>query len=123
MASLLITNGDQADTYFRIANRPLTVGRDPARDIQLVDEKVSRKHFRVRKEGEGYVLTEFKSLNGVYVNGTKIEGEHVLQDGDQIQAGDTILAFYTTEELDKTDALNKYKLADRHLREDRTISK
>lgn len=121
MASLLTTNGVQAGTYYRIANRPLTGGRDPARDIQVVDPKVSRKHFQIRKENDDYVIVEFKSLNGVYVNGVKIEGQRVLQDGDQIQVGDTVLTFYFADDPEKTDALNKFKLADRRVREDRTI--
>ena len=121
MASLVITNGDQAGTYFRIANRPLTGGRDPARDIQIVDPKVSRKHFQIRKQDDDYVVAEFKSLNGVQVNGTKIEGQQVLKDGDQIQIGDALLTFYVADDPEKTDALNKFKLADRHVREDRTI--
>ena len=121
MASLVITNGDQAGTHFRIANRPLTGGRDPARDIQIVDPKVSRKHFQIRKQDDDYVVAEFKSLNGVQVNGTKIEGQQVLKDGDQIQIGDALLTFYVADDPEKTDALNKFKLADRHVREDRTV--
>ena len=122
MASLVITNGDQAGTYFRIANRPLTGGRDPARDIQIVDPKVSRKHFQIRKQDDDYIVAEFKSLNGVQVNGTKIEGQQVLKDGDQIQIGDAHLTFYVVDDPEKTNALNKFKLADRHVRDDRTIS-
>jgi hypothetical protein len=121
MASLVITNGDQAGTQFRIASRPLTGGRDPARDIQITDPKVSRKHFQIRKDEDEYLVVEFKSTNGIYVNGTKISGKQILKDGDQLQVGDTALTFYLADDLDKTNALDKFKLADRSLREDRTI--
>ncbi len=121
MPSLVITNGEQTGTYFRIANRPLTGGRDPARDIQLLDPKVSRKHFQIRKDQDDYVIVEFKTTNGIYVNGTKIAGEQTLNDGDQLQVGDTALTFFVADDPEKTNALDKFKLADRHLREDRTI--
>lgn len=121
MAALIITNGEQAGTYFPLANRPLTAGRDPARDIQIMDPKVSRKHFQIRKDEDKYAILEFKSTNGVYVNGTKIEGEQFLQDGDRIQIGDTVLGFCLVDDPDRTNALNKFKRADRHAREDRTI--
>jgi pSer/pThr/pTyr-binding forkhead associated (FHA) protein len=122
MASLFITNGDNAGTHYHIANRPLTGGRDPARDIQIVDPKVSRKHFQIRKDDHDYVIVELKSLNGVYVNGARINKEQTLRDGDEIQAGDTVLAFFVADDPEKTNALNKYKLADRRVREDRTLS-
>ncbi|MCZ6699966.1 MAG: FHA domain-containing protein [Planctomycetota bacterium] len=121
MASLTITSGEQAGTYFQIANRPLAAGRDPARDIQIKDPKVSRKHFQIRKRADDYELIEFKSLNGVLVNGTKIDGEVVLEDGDEIIVGDTTLVFYTSDDLDRSNALHKYRDGSRRLREDRTI--
>jgi pSer/pThr/pTyr-binding forkhead associated (FHA) protein len=121
MAALVIINGEQAGSYFQIANRPLTAGRDPARDIQIVDPKVSRKHFQVRKDEETYTIIEFKTTNGVYVNGTKVEGEQVLNDGDQIQIGDTVLGFSLSDDPDRTNALNRFKRADRQVREDRTL--
>ncbi len=122
MASLMITSGEQAGTHFRLAKRPLTGGRDPSRDIQIVDPKVSRKHFHIRQEGDDHVIIELKSLNGVHVNGSRINGEQVLKDGDNIWVGDTTMTFYVADAPDKTDAVQKYKQADRHVREDRTLN-
>ena len=69
MANLLITAGPNAGKYFPLANRPLSAGRDPARDIQLLDPKVSRKHFVVRKAGDEYIIVPFKSVNAVHETG------------------------------------------------------
>lgn len=120
MASLVIITGENAGNHYHLTNRPLTAGRDPARDIQLIDPKVSRKHFQVRKDGDGYILVEMKSRNGVYVNGEKVS-EKPLVDGDEIQAGDTVLRYYESDIGDRTDALHKYKRATPELREDQTI--
>ncbi|MBN2563157.1 MAG: FHA domain-containing protein [Phycisphaerae bacterium] len=122
MASLVILSGDQAGTQFVLANRPLAGGRDPSRDIQIVDPKVSRRHFQIRKAGSYHVILELRSLNGVYVNGERIKGEQILVDGDQISVGDTVLAYYVSDDPDKTNAVNRYKQADRHVREDRTLN-
>ena len=122
MASLKITSGEQADKYYPLANRPLTGGRDPARDIQILDPKVGRKHFQIRKGDVGYVVVDFQSRNGVYVNGEKISEERPLQDGDEIMIGDTRLVFFNADDPDRTDALQKQKDAGRHAREDRTIT-
>ena len=120
MASLVITGGHQAGSYYTLRNRTLTAGRDPARDIQIVDHKVSRKHFQIHKEDQGYVILELRSKNGVYVNGTKVK-EKLLRDSDQIQVGDTVLTFYEGEVPEHTDALNKYKQASRETREEQTF--
>src|SRR5262245_27390465 len=93
MASLLISSGQNAGKYFQLANRPLSVGRDPARDIQLVDPKVSRKHFVILRQGESYLLRPFESVNAVLVNGHAVAAEVVLADRDKIQVGDTTLRF------------------------------
>ncbi len=122
MASLMITSGEQTGTHFRLAKRPLAGGRDPSRDIQVVDPKVSRRHFQIRQEGDDHVIIELKSLNGVHVNGSRINGQQVLKDGDDICVGDTAMTFYAADVPDRTDAVQKYKQADRHVREDRTIN-
>jgi pSer/pThr/pTyr-binding forkhead associated (FHA) protein len=122
MASLLITAGAQAGTYFLLGSRPLSAGRNPARDIQILDPKVSRKHFLIRREGEAYLLLPFDTVNGVIVNGEAIGGEVVLRDRDEIQVGDTMLRFELSDDPDRTNALQQYKLANRRTRDDQTIS-
>ncbi len=121
MAYLAVTNGEQTGRHFHLTNRTLVAGRDPARDIQLTDPKVSRRHFQVRKEGERYVLFEMKSVNGVFVNGRRIEGEYTLCDGDEILVGDTALVYYDDDVPDDTDAVQKQRQADRRLRENKTL--
>ena len=121
MACLLIITGPQAGTYFQLAGRTLSVGRDPARDIQLRDPKVSRRHFLVRKDGEQYVLSECRSKNGVHVNGERVS-ERTLQNGDRITIGDTVLVFHMADEPDRGDGFIEYRRASREYRENQTTS-
>lgn len=73
------------------------IGRETAtNDIALHDKKVSRIHARlVRREGE-VAVQDFLSSLGTFVNGTKIETEKVLSDGDIVQLGDTSLRITLT---------------------------
>ncbi len=121
MASLIIAEGEQAGTHYQLGMRTLTGGRDPAREIQIVDPQVSRKHFQIRGDDPGHVIVEMKSRNGIYINGTKISGQKRLENGDRIQVGNTILVYQEADDPDRTNALNKYRQAGRELREDRTI--
>ncbi len=122
MACLVIVSGEQEGTYYQLAKRPLSGGRDPARDIQLLDPRVGRKHFLILLHDGKYIIRDTRSRNGVHVNEERIQADHVLRDGDEIRVGQTRLAYYDDDNPDRTNALQKYKKADRHLREDRTFN-
>ncbi len=121
MACLLIVTGRQAGTYFPLAARTLSIGRDPGRDIQIRDPKVSRRHFLIRHDIAGYVLFEARSKNGVFVNDVRAS-EHLLADGDRIRAGDTVLVFHEADEPQRGDGFMEYRRATTEFREGRTLS-
>jgi hypothetical protein len=63
------------------------IGRSGAADILLDDPTVSRRHALVvhTEEGELRALDD-RSLNGLFVNGERVECEH-LSDGDELEIG------------------------------------
>jgi len=70
----------------------------PDVDLTQVDLKrsVSRRHARLVRTNEGFVLTEeVGALNGTFVNGTKlVTGRpHPIQDGDRVSFGMVKLVF------------------------------
>ena len=81
MSNLTIMIGDQAGITFELKKRPLSVGRDPSRDIQIMDLKVSRKHAVIRKGESGHAIAPTKAMNGLLINGQEIADEYQLQDG------------------------------------------
>jgi pSer/pThr/pTyr-binding forkhead associated (FHA) protein len=122
MASLTITAGPTAQIgkQFLLKHRPLSGGRHPSQEIQLLNPEVSRRHFLIRPEDDHHVITEVHSANGVFVNGQKIK-DPTLQEGDQIKAGQTVL-FYSRNDGDAgTDSVQDQRLADRQLREGGTL--
>jgi pSer/pThr/pTyr-binding forkhead associated (FHA) protein len=121
MACLLVITGRQAGTYYPLAGRTLSIGRDPARDIQLRDAKVSRRHFLIRKDGADYVVFESRSKNGVFVNDARV-GERILADGDRIRVGDTVLVFHAADVPERGDGFMEYRKATTEFRESRTSS-
>jgi pSer/pThr/pTyr-binding forkhead associated (FHA) protein len=60
----------------------------------LPDEHVSRKHAQINAISGEYMLIDLGSSNGTVVNGQKITGSVMLQHGDVIQFGGTIMGFY-----------------------------
>ena len=74
-----------------------SIGRDPACDICLNDQELSRKHAIIISSTDNYSLLDFKSSNGVFVNNKRID-HVILQSGDIIQMGDQIFEFVVEEE-------------------------
>jgi pSer/pThr/pTyr-binding forkhead associated (FHA) protein len=69
-----------------------TAGRHPDSDIFLDDITVSRHHAEFRRTGAGFTLRDMGSLNGTYVNRSRID-EAALVGGDEVQIGKYRLLF------------------------------
>ena len=123
MACLIIAASpeDQAGKYFQLSKRPLAGGRDPAREIQLLDPHVSRKHFLIRQEGDVHIISEARARNGLLVNGRPVT-EKKLADGDRIEVGETVLIYSVFDSPPQRNAVNEFRAADRYLREDATLT-
>jgi adenylate cyclase len=70
-----------------------TLGRHPNNTIQILDRIVSKEHCHIDLVGERYVLKDLGSLNGTFINGERLEGERVLDPGDEVTLGSTRLLF------------------------------
>lgn len=68
------------------------IGRSLAADLRFDDPTVSRRHALIVRHPDGVRLLDDRSLNGVFVNGARVDGK-VLQDGDEIIVGRYRLAF------------------------------
>lgn len=86
-------NGFQGQSFPLDPRRPIVLGRDPAADLRIPSERVSRRHCQVQAAGHGYVLVDLGSSNGTLVNQTRINGSRQLQPGDYIQAGDCLFRY------------------------------
>jgi pSer/pThr/pTyr-binding forkhead associated (FHA) protein/DNA-directed RNA polymerase subunit RPC12/RpoP len=83
----------------RIKVVPLTrewtrIGRSLAADVRFDDPTVSRRHALIVRQADGVRLLDDRSLNGVFVNGARVDGR-ALQDGDEIVLGRYRLLFLT----------------------------
>jgi len=68
------------------------IGRSLAADVRFDDPTVSRRHALIVRQPDGVRVLDDRSLNGVFVNGSRIEGK-VLKDGDEIIIGRYRLSF------------------------------
>ena len=71
------------------------IGRSLSADIRFDDATVSRRHALVVSQADGVRVLDDRSLNGVYVNGERVEWAP-LKDGDEITIGRHSLFFVDT---------------------------
>jgi pSer/pThr/pTyr-binding forkhead associated (FHA) protein len=68
------------------------IGRSLAAHVRFDDPTVSRRHALLHCQEEGARILDDRSLNGVFVNGARVE-MRPLEDGDQIDIGRFCLHF------------------------------
>lgn len=112
MASLFVIKGRDQGKRFELDAPVLGLGRDAKNSIQLHDSEVSRRHAQVLRTADGFSLVDLNSSNGTYVNSQTIS-KHVLQSGDRVQLGRTMLIFTGNEERSSIDLAEEVAIIDR----------
>lgn len=117
MASLIVGAGEQEGLYLPLGRKTSVIGRDESLPLQIVDERVSRRHVQVRFDAarDVYIALDMKSANGTIINGRPLIGEVELHEGDQIRIGGATLLFTHNTPTDKANAIEILKAAgERH---------
>jgi hypothetical protein len=82
-----------AGVDFRLYEGRNLIGADPGCDIVVPDDKaVSGRHVTILYRADGFRFKDEFSTNGTFIN-DEIRDEGILQDGDTIRIGSTILRF------------------------------
>ena len=113
MASIIVASGDSKGQYLPLGRRTNVIGRAEALPMQILDDMVSRKHLRIRydENTNQHYAEDMESKHGVFINNRKINERTLLNDGDEILIGQTILMF-TNKDFDNSEsALAHYKKA------------
>jgi hypothetical protein len=81
------------DGNFPLEGRgPWTVGRSQENDIVIPDPNVSRKHARLSRADNGYVVEDLGSTNGTLLDGAPIDRERI-ESGDELTFGESTARF------------------------------
>jgi len=76
-------------TLPRGAQPRFTIGREPACDMTLTDETVSRWHAILERAAGGWMLADLGSTNGTRLNGWRVTGPVPVRPGDMVSFGAT----------------------------------
>lgn len=92
-AWLLMKKGPLAGKQFILFKDATVLGSSPKAEIYLFkDDAIEPKHAVIHNRGGRFEIEDQNTTDGVYVNGIPIS-THVLQNGDQIVIGKTVLEF------------------------------
>jgi len=111
-ACLVVVEGEALAGLAVTLGREVTLGRDPACDVVLPSEDVSRRHARVVPEEGGHLLVDLDSTNGTHVNGWKVARRR-LAGGDRVQIGPFTLRYFAAGALEARDLEEVGRLARR----------
>jgi DNA-binding CsgD family transcriptional regulator len=79
----------------------LSIGRLPGCELPLTwDSEVSRAHALLEHAGGAWTIVDRGSSNGTLVNTSRINGPHVLRDGDVVRIGRTQFVFHAAADDD-----------------------
>lgn len=86
LGMFVVRHGPKRGSRIALDTDEVSIGRHPESDIFLDDVTVSRRHALVRRVDTDYHVSDAGSLNGTYVNQSRVETT-VLADGDEVQIG------------------------------------
>lgn len=92
-AWLLMRAGALAGKQFVLYRNPTVLGSSPKADVYLFkDAAIEPRHALIHNRGGRFEIEDCDTPDGTYVNGVPIR-RHLLQHGDQIVLGKTVLEF------------------------------
>ncbi|MGH9946385.1 MAG: GGDEF domain-containing protein [Pyrinomonadaceae bacterium] len=104
--ALVFLSGELIAVPIPLEREEVILGRALGADVRINDHRASRRHAKVAKvlnqttSAVDYILTDFGSRNGTYLNGERVS-EVTLQNGDKITIGEHILRFDLLDEIDR----------------------
>lgn len=78
------------------------IGRSLTADVRFDDPTVSRRHALVVRHPDGVRVLDDRSLNGVFVNGERVEWR-ALRDGDEIVVGRYRISFVDADAIPQAE--------------------
>src|SRR4029077_224531 len=92
MPSIVILKAGESTTH-DLSRDETVIGRHPECHIQIDSNMVSRKHARVFRDGNRFLVEDLGSGNGTTVNGVRIVNATPLSHDDRVKLGPILIRF------------------------------
>jgi pSer/pThr/pTyr-binding forkhead associated (FHA) protein len=93
MVKFIVFFDNELVKSYELDDPVITIGRLPENTICISNMGISRRHSKIERDSNNaYVLSDLNSLNGTYVNNTKVK-KIALSHGDKITIGKYTILF------------------------------
>ncbi len=92
MPEFRVVTGYGRSFNYKITDDVITIGRSKDNHVVLFDHTASRRHAKVRRTPDGYLLMDLDSHNGTHVNGGRVTSR-ILRHNDLVEIGTSVLSF------------------------------
>jgi predicted component of type VI protein secretion system len=93
----VMRSGPTVGKTYLLEGEVIMIGRDASNEISINDAEVSRKHARILRQEDGYLLEDFGSTNGTFVNGQRLLGNIAIKAGDLVALGENVVLMYEAD--------------------------
>jgi pSer/pThr/pTyr-binding forkhead associated (FHA) protein len=88
---LLVKGQSEAKTRTVRLSASMTIGRGPECELRVDDAYASQQHARLFAKNNSWFVEDLGSTNGTFVNDQKLAAPAMLQPGDKVRVGQTIM--------------------------------
>jgi pSer/pThr/pTyr-binding forkhead associated (FHA) protein len=92
-ASLEIVRGTFAGACFQVDRAVCSIGRGEDNDVRIRDDTVSSAHATLLRKRGAWFVVDLRSMNGTFVDGSRVSGERELHPGACVRVGAVELVF------------------------------
>jgi pSer/pThr/pTyr-binding forkhead associated (FHA) protein len=96
-ASLEIVRGPFTGACFQVDRAVCSIGRADDNDVRIRDDTVSLSHATLLRKAGVWFVVDLRSMNGTYVDGSRVSGERELHPGARVRLGAVELLFRAIE--------------------------
>jgi pSer/pThr/pTyr-binding forkhead associated (FHA) protein len=90
-STLLVHGADGGKPHAVRLDASATVGRAPECELRIDDTYVSQQHARIFGKNGSWYVEDLGSTNGTFVNEQRLAAPAMLQPGDKIRVGTTVM--------------------------------
>jgi pSer/pThr/pTyr-binding forkhead associated (FHA) protein len=101
MIKFIVFYDDELVKTYELDDHVITIGRLPENTICISNMGISRRHAKIERDANNsFTISDLNSLNGTFINNTKVK-KSALANGDKITIGKYTILF---EDMEKKDA-------------------
>jgi pSer/pThr/pTyr-binding forkhead associated (FHA) protein len=100
-ATLEIVRGPFSGASFQVDRAVCSIGRADDNDIRIHDDTVSLSHATLLRKAGVWFVVDLRSMNGTYVDGSRVSGERELHPGACVRLGAVELVFRAIDSVER----------------------